>query len=75
MAVTRTSDTLANSAELDFGNAGSAASLVGIEVYDAASNGNRIIYGTLTGQPVAVESGQPVRIAAGAFAWSPDANV
>lgn len=70
--LSRTNDTLTNNL-VDFGNSTADGSLVGIEIWDAASSGNRLFYGLLTGQPISVSTGQPVRIPAGQFVYSPDA--
>lgn len=71
---TRSGDAISNSATVDFGDSTASESLVGFEVYDAAASGNRILYGLLTGQPVASTAGTPLRIPSGSLTFSPDAN-
>lgn len=60
-------------AEVDFGNATGDQDLVGVNIWDAATNGTRYLYGALSGTVSAV-NGQPVKILAGDFTFTPDAN-
>ena len=54
---------MSNSADVDFGNADSGATVAGFGIYDAASSGNLLAYGTLTSQ--AVTAGNPVKFSTG----------
>jgi len=54
-----------NSADVDFGNAAGAATVVGFAIYDAASAGNMLARKAITSQAIA--SGNPVKFLAGAL--------
>jgi len=72
VTLARTNDTLLNTLT-DFGNAAAAEEIVGVNIYDAASSGTRLFYGTLT-SPVTTISGQALKMLAGAFSFSPDVD-
>ena len=58
---------------VDFGLAGADETYIGIEIWDAATTGTRLIYDDLT-EPLDVVTDQPIIMLAGAFKFSPDAN-
>jgi len=54
--------TKSNGTSLDFGNASSNTSIVGIAEYDASSGGNVLTFGALSNAPFAAASGQDFQI-------------
>ena len=54
---------MSNSADVDFGNADAGATVAGFGIYDAASAGNLLAYGTLTSQ--SITAGNPIKFSTG----------
>ena len=59
-----------NSGTVSWTNSGSGWSLVGLEIWDTAGTPLRHLFGTWTGQPVAVATGNTFAVAAAAVAVS-----
>ena len=55
----------ASTADIDFGNADSGATVTHIAIYDAASGGNLLMSDALTGGSQTVTAGNPVKIPSG----------
>lgn len=62
--------TLANSAAVDFGAAAGAATVTHVALFDAATAGNMLWYGTVSGQPVSVAAGANVTFDSGDLSLS-----
>ena len=62
--------TTSNSSTVSWTNSGSSWSLVGLEIWDTAGTPLRHLFGTWTGQPVAVATGNTFAVAAAAVAVS-----
>lgn len=58
-----TNGVISNSADVDFGDADAGATVAGFGIYDAASAGNLLAYGSLTSQ--AITAGNPVKFSTG----------
>jgi hypothetical protein len=54
-----------STADIDFGNADSGATVTHIAIYDAASGGNLLMSDVLTGGSQTVTAGNPVKIPSG----------
>lgn len=65
-------NTMANNADVDFGDADGAATLVAFGIFDASSAGNLLYWAPLTGQPITIVTGNLVKFATGALVVSED---
>lgn len=65
-----TGKTMANSAAVNFGPAAAGASFTYFAIFDAASAGNMLISGPVTGGGTTVSAGTTVSFAAGALSWA-----
>jgi len=65
-------NTIANTGIVDFGNAAGPASVTHFGVWDAASGGNPLYFGNVTGAPVAVANGAATSFAIGQLVLSED---
>ena len=62
--------TTSNSGSVSWTNSGSGWSLVGLEIWDTAGTPLRHLFGSWTGQPIAVATGNTFAVAAAAVAVS-----
>lgn len=63
---------MSNSGIVNFGNAAGAATVTHFAVYDAASTGNLLGSGALTGGSQSIGAGVPVSFAIGSLTWNED---
>lgn len=56
---------IANTAAVDYGNAAGAATVSHFGIYDAASAGNLLAHGSITGGAQSISAGNPVSFAIG----------
>lgn len=67
---TITGKAMANSAPVNFGPAAAGATFTHFAVFDAATGGNELISGPITGGGTTVSAGTTVSFAAGALTWA-----
>lgn len=68
---TGTTNTMDNSADVDFGNAaGAVANLSHVAIFDAATGGNILFSHALTGGPFSVSAGTSVKFPATNLDWT-----
>lgn len=72
ITTTTGADTIANTADVDFGNAAAGATMTHFAIWDAASAGNMLYSAALTGGSQTVSAGTDVKFATGALVISED---
>jgi len=65
-------NSIANSGELDFGDADAGATITHFGVFDAASSGNLLYAGALGGGSKSIDAGEVVKFPAGSLVISED---